>query len=185
MKQRNLSFVLRVALCIVLLVVAYVLQCSLGIRFSIFGVHIDLLPLIVAAVGVVMGSGAGFVCGFAAGLLYDVSASGIEGIYPLYYLICGILCGTAGERFRNRQIRGTMLCSASVILALAAIRYLFLFQFSDMGILIFARNIAAQLLLAVVLSPIVLVVVRMVSGRKKTASISLEQSMEGGSNGPS
>lgn len=185
MKQRNLSSVLRVALCIVLLLLAYVLQCSLGIRFSIFGVHIDLLPLIVAAVGIVMGSGAGFVCGFAAGLLYDASGSGVEGIYPLYYLICGILCGIAGERFHNRQIRGTMLCSAGVIVVLAAIRYLFLFQFSNMGILIFARNIAVQLLLAIILSPVVLAVVRIVSGRKHKASISLEQPMEGGSNGPS
>ena len=182
MKRTNLPPALRVVLCMVLLLVAYVLQRTLGVRLTIFGVHIDLLPLIVAAAAVLMGSGAGFVCGFAAGLLYDASGMGIEGLYPLYYLICGIVCGRIGEYFHNRQIVGTMLCSAGMVLALAAIRYLFLFQFSDMGILVFARSMAVQLLLAVVLSPAVLGVVRRVSGNRK--GISPAQTMEGGSNGP-
>ena len=121
MKRMNLPPALRVVLCIVLLLVACVLQRSLGVRLSVFGVHIDLLPLIVAAVAVLMGSGAGFVCGFAAGLLYDASGIGIEGLYPLYYLICGIVCGRIGEYFHNRQIVGTMLCSAGMVLALAGL----------------------------------------------------------------
>ena len=152
MKRTNLPPALRVVLCMVLLLVAYVLQRTLGVRLTIFGVHIDLLPLIVAAAAVLMGSGA------------------------------GIVCGRIGEYFHNRQIVGTMLCSAGMVLALAAIRYLFLFQFSDMGILVFARSMAVQLLLAVVLSPAVLVVVRRVSGNRK--GISPAQTMEGGSNGP-
>ena len=75
-----------------------------------------------------------------------------------------------------------VLAIIALVLALAAIRYLFLFQFSDMGILVFARSMAVQLLLAVVLSPAVLVVVRRVSGNRK--GISPAQTMEGGSNGP-
>ena len=69
MKQHNLHFAVRVVCCILLLTLAYVLQSSLGVRISIFGVHIDILPLIVAAVGIVMGSGAGLACGLFAGLL--------------------------------------------------------------------------------------------------------------------
>ena len=52
MKQHNLHFAVRVVCCILLLTLAYVLQSSLGVRVFIFGVHIDILPLIVAAVGI-------------------------------------------------------------------------------------------------------------------------------------
>lgn len=182
MKRMKLSPALRLVFCIVLLLVAYVLQRTLGARLSIFSAHIDLLPIIVAATGVLMGSGTGFVCGFVAGLLYDVSGIGIEGLYPLYYLICGIVCGGIGEYFHNRQIVGTMLCSAGMVLALAAIRYLFLFQFNDMGILVFVRGLVVQLLLAIVLSPVVVAVMRIIYGKRK--GISLAQTIEGGSNGP-
>lgn len=184
MKQRNLSSVLHTILCIVLLVLAFVLQSSLGVRFAVFGVHIDLLPLIVAAAGAVMGSGAGFVCGFAAGLLYDISGSSMEGLYPLYYMVCGILCGVAGEQHQNHPVRTGVLGSVCSILVLAVVRYLFYFQFSDMGILNFIGDIVGQLLLAVILSPVVVLVVRRMSGRKK-ASDSYGQLMEGGSNGSS
>lgn len=184
MKRRNLPPALCVVLYLVLLVVVYVLQRTLGVRISIFGTHIDVLPVIVAAVGVWMGSGAGFVCGFAAGLLYDISGISIEGLYPLYYLICGIICGNVGEYFRNRKVLATMLCSGGMVLMLAMLRYLFLFQFSDMGILVFARRMAVQLILAVVLSPVVLIVVRKISGNSKKG-LPEQSLMEGGSNGPS
>ena len=165
--NQKLSVGLRTALCIVLLALAYVVQTSLGLRISIFGVHIDLLPLIVAAAGIVMGPGAGLACGLAAGVLYDVSGAGIEGMYPLYYMICGIACGFFRGQFRGREIRGTMLCSVCTITLLAVLRYLFDFQFGSTGILAFARDMVLQALLAVVFSPLVLVVVRAVSGRKK------------------
>lgn len=90
MKQHNLHFAVRVVCCILLLTLAYVLQSSLGVRVSIFGVHIDILPLIVAAVGIVMGSGAGLACGLFAGLLYDVAGTGVEGLYPLYYMFAAL-----------------------------------------------------------------------------------------------
>ncbi|MDO4174367.1 MAG: rod shape-determining protein MreD [Eubacteriales bacterium] len=183
MKQHNLSSVWHTLLCIVLLVLAFVLQSSLGVRIAFFGVHIDLLPLIVAAAGVVLGAGPGFVCGFAAGLLYDVSgSSSIEGLYPLYYLLCGILCGVAGEQWKDHPVRTGMLGAVCSILALAVLRYLFDFQFSDMGILNFIRDIIGQLLLAVILSPIVVWIVRKLSGRKKAAD-AYGTLMEGGADG--
>lgn len=119
MKQHNLHFAVRVVCCILLLTLAYVLQSSLGVRVSIFGVHIDILPLIVAAVGIVMGSGAGLACGLFAGLLYDVAGTGVEGLYPLYYMICGIACGQAGHASvsqscagRRDAVRGRYDCCA-------------------------------------------------------------------------
>lgn len=165
--NQKLSAGLRTALCILLLALAYVLQTSLGLRISLFGMHIDLLPLVVAAAGIVMGPGAGLACGLAAGVLYDVSGAGIEGMYPFYYMICGIVCGLFRGRFNGREIRGTMLCSVCIITVLAVLRYLFYFQFGSTGILPFVRDMVLQALLAVVFSPLVLVIVRRISGKKK------------------
>lgn len=186
MKQHNLHFAVRVVLCILLLMLAYVVQSSLGVRISIFSVHIDILPLIVAAAGIVMGSGTGFVCGFFAGLLYDVAGTSVEGLYPLYYLICGIVCGQLGaNRFRHRQLRGTMLSVAGMIAALAAIRYLFSFQFGNISAWLLILRTGLQIILALILSPIVLRIVRVISGQGKRATIAVEQLTEGDSDGPS
>ncbi len=171
--NQKLSVSLRTVLCILLLALVYVLQTSLGLHISIFSVHIDLLPLIVAAAGIEMGSGAGLACGFAAGVLYDVSSVGIEGMYPLYYMICGIACGYFRTYFVGREIRGTMLGSICTIALLAVLRYLFYFQFMNTGIVAFLRDMALQILLVVVLSPLVSMIVRRISGRKKPKAVVL------------
>lgn len=165
--NQNLSASLRTAACVVLLMLAYVVQASLGLRVSILGIHIDLLPLIVAAAGITMGSGVGLVCGLAAGVLYDVSGGGVEGLYPLYYMICGIVCGELRERMHGYEAYGTMLCSVCSITILSVLRYLFYFQFVATGIWAFVRDMLLQAVLAAVLSPLVLAVVRIISGRKK------------------
>ena len=183
MKQHNLHFAVRVVCCILLLTLAYVLQSSLGVRVSIFGVHRDILPLIVAAVGIVMGSGAGLACGLFAGLLYDVAGTGVEGLYPLYYMICGIACGQTGmHRFRNHALGGAMLCTAGMI---AALRYLFSFQFDSISVWLLIARTVLQIILALIFSPIVLRVIRAVSGQNKRAAIAVEQLTEGDSDGPS
>ncbi len=186
MKQHNLHFAGRIVLCMLLLVLVYVVQSSLGVRISIFSVHIDILPLIVAAAGIVMGSGTGFVCGLFAGLLYDVAGTSVEGLYPLYYLIGGIVCGQLGaNRFRHRQLRGTMLCTAGMIAALAAIRYLFSFQFGNINAWLLITRTGLQIILALILSPIVLYIVRAISGRTKRTAFAVEQLTEGDSDGSS
>ena len=162
MKQHNLHFAVRVVCCILLLTLAYVLQSSLGVRVFIFGVHIDILTLIV------------------------VAGTGVEGLYPLYYMICGIACGQTGmHRFRNHALGGAMLCTAGMIAALAAIRYLFSFQFDSISVWLLIARTVLQIILALIFSPIVLRVIRAVSGQNKRAAIAVEQLTEGDSDGPS
>lgn len=184
--KHKLHFAVRVVCCMLLLALAYIVQSSLGVRISIFSVHIDVLPIVIAAVGIVMGSGAGLACGLFAGLLYDVAGTGAEGLYPLYYLICGIACGQLGiNRFRNHPLLGTMLGVAGMIAALAAIRYLFSFQFGDMNTWLLIIRTGLQIILALILSPIVLRIVRAISGQTKRAEIAVEQLTEGDSDGSS
>lgn len=168
----NVPSAVRIALCVVLLVIAYVLQTTLGLRIAVFGAHIDLLPLIVAAAALQMGPAAGMVCGLAAGILYDTTGLGAEGLYPLYYMICGIACGLVRGRLCRMERRGTMLCAVGMIALLAALRYLFYFQFGDISLLTFLRNVIVQAALAAVFSVPVLAVVRRIAGRKPQISVS-------------
>lgn len=163
MKQNHF---LRTVLCVALLAAAYVLQTSLGLHVSVFGTHIDLIPPLLAASGVVLGSGTGMVCGLAAGILYDISGSSVEGVYPLYYMVWGIACGFAGERYRTRELRCTLLCAVGMMAVIALLRYLFQLQFYGADILLFARITLLQAALAAVCSPILLWIVRRIGGRK-------------------
>lgn len=168
MNNRVLSAILRTVLCVLLLVIVSIFQASLGLRLSLFGMHIDLLPLIVAASGVVMGPSTGLVCGLAAGILYDASGTSVEGLYPMYYMVCGIASGMYGEHYQRHDVINVMLCSMGTITVLSLLRYLFYFQFvNDTSILIFARDIAARALLALILSPIVLLIVRKIKGKER------------------
>ena len=110
----------------------------------------------------------------------------MEGLYPLYYMICGIACGQTGmHRFRNHALGGAMLCTAGMIAALAAIRYLFSFQFDSISVWLLIARTVLQIILALIFSPIVLRVIRAVSGQNKRAAIAVEQLTEGDSDGPS
>lgn len=163
--------VLRTVGCILMLVVAYLLQTSMGVRISIFGTHIDLMPAIVAAAGVMLGSGSGLACGLAAGILYDAAGTGVEGLYPLYYMICGIACGYLGVRFRGREKLCTALATVGTVELLSILRYLFYLQFEGSDALIFLRSIIVQGILAAICSvPMLWLVRKMCAKKKKSAA---------------
>ena len=162
--RHNHFGVFRTVLCVVLLAAAYVLQTSLGLRISIFGARLNLLPPFLAAAGVVLGSGTGMVCGLAVGILYDLSGSGVDGMYPLYYMVWGIVCGFWGEQYRTRELRCTLACAVGMMALLALLRYVFQLQFYGADILLFARNISIQSALTAVCSPITLWIVRRIGG---------------------
>ena len=89
------------------------------------------------------------------------------------------------HRFRNHALGGTMLCTAGMIAALAAIRYLFSFQFDSISVWLLIARTVLQIILALIFSPIALRVICAVSGKNKRAAIAVEQLTEGDSDGPS
>ncbi|MDO5547575.1 MAG: rod shape-determining protein MreD [Eubacteriales bacterium] len=145
---------LRILLCAVIMVLCFVVESSLGIRISVFGAHFDFLPPLVAASALCLGCPAGLVCGTLAGLLYDVSGAGIQGLYPIYYMIFGIFCGLMGEsrHTQTHRLRRTILLALGMPMLLSVIRYLFYFQFiSETGLPFVLQCLALQAILTVVL----------------------------------
>ena len=175
MKQSSRA--LRILLCAVLMVLCFVAESSVGIRVSVFGAHIDFLPSIIAASGLFLGCPAGMVCGMLAGMLYDISGVGVEGLYPIYYMIGGIACGLYGESqgWRRHPLRTAVIAAVGMPAALSIVRYLFYFQFvteSSLTAVLHSLLIQAALT-ALITLPVYWLVVR-ISGARRSRREQME-----------
>ncbi len=74
-----------------------IVQITAISQVPIFGVTVDVLPLVVMSVGLLAGSIPGAVTGFAIGLLVDVSLLQTLGVSSLIYIVIGYGAG----RFRE------------------------------------------------------------------------------------
>jgi rod shape-determining protein MreD len=88
------------------------LQVGAVSHIQVVGATADLLPLVVAATGLVRGSTTGAFFGFAAGLLLDSALAGTLGLSSLIYVVVGYAAGRARDR------RGP--CSALTAMAVGA-----------------------------------------------------------------
>lgn len=84
----------RLALLGVLVVIVQVAAVS---QVELFGTTADLVPLVIAAVGLLCGSIAGAVFGFAVGLFVDCALFQIMGLSSLVYLTAGYGAGRLRE----------------------------------------------------------------------------------------
>ena len=82
---------MRVAL---VLFVAMALQLTVASRFSLFGVHPDLMILTAVAAGAVSGPGRGATLGFCAGLLNDLFNQAPVGLSALAFCLVGYAVGS-------------------------------------------------------------------------------------------
>lgn len=103
------QLVLRLALIGILTVLV---QVSAVTQLQIFGTNADLMPLVIAAVGLLAGSIAGACFGFAVGLFLDLALVQTVGLSSLVYVAVGYWAG------RFRELRDPQ--SALVPLAVGA-----------------------------------------------------------------
>jgi rod shape-determining protein MreD len=93
-------------------IVAVILQVSAVTQLQIFGTNADLMPLVIAAVGLLAGSIAGACFGFTVGLFLDLALVQTVGLSSLVYVGVGYWAG------RFRELRDPQ--SALVPLAVGA-----------------------------------------------------------------
>jgi len=74
-------------------VVGVILQTTAVSQVTVFGAPVDLLPLVVASVGLLLGSIGGAAFGFAAGLFVDVALLQAVGVTSLVYTVIGYGAG--------------------------------------------------------------------------------------------
>ena len=74
-----------------------ILQVAAVSQIELFGTNADLSPLVIAAVGMMVGSVAGAVFGFAAGLFLDLALVQTLGLSSLVYVAIGYWAGRLRE----------------------------------------------------------------------------------------
>jgi rod shape-determining protein MreD len=113
------SLVWRVA---VLSIVVVFVQISVVSEVPVFGVSIDLSPLLVAFVGLLCGSMMGAVAGFCVGLLIDLALMQTLGVTSLTFTIIGYWAGRLRE-LRDPQAALTPLFVGAVAASAAMVGY--------------------------------------------------------------
>jgi rod shape-determining protein MreD len=113
------ALVTRIAL---LAVVAVFLQTGVVSEVPLFGVNIDLSPLVVAFVGLLCGSTVGAVTGFAVGLLVDLTLVQTLGVTSLIFTLVGYWSGRLKE-LRDPQAAVTPLLVGAAATAGSLVGY--------------------------------------------------------------
>ncbi len=111
--------VLRVAL---LSVVIVFFQIGVVSEVPVFGVNIDLTPLLVAFVGLLCGSMIGAASGFAVGLLVDLALVQMLGVNSLLFTLIGYWAGRLHE-LRDPQAALTPLLVGASAAAVSLVGY--------------------------------------------------------------
>ncbi len=106
----------------VLVVVVVFFQIGVVSEVPVFGVTVDLSPLVVAFVGLLCGSTIGAATGFVVGLLVDLALVQTLGVTSLIFTLIGYWCGRLRE-LRDPQATLTPLLVGAAAAAAAAVGY--------------------------------------------------------------
>ena len=98
----------------VLVVVVAFFQIGVVSEVPVFGVAVDLSPLVVAFVGLLCGSTIGAATGFAVGLLVDLALVQTLGLTSLVFTLVGFWCG------RLRELRDPQAALIPLLVGAAA-----------------------------------------------------------------
>jgi rod shape-determining protein MreD len=107
---------------VVLVVVVVFFQIGVVSEVPVFGVTVDLSPLVVAFVGLLCGSTIGAATGFVVGLLVDLALVQTLGVTSLIFTLIGYWCGRLRE-LRDPQATLTPLLVGAAAAAAAAVGY--------------------------------------------------------------
>jgi rod shape-determining protein MreD len=103
-------------------VVVVFFQIGVVSEVPVFGVAVDLSPLMVAFVGLLCGSTIGAATGFAVGLLVDLALVQTLGLTSLIFTLVGYWCGRLRE-LRDPQAALTPLLVGGLATAAALVGY--------------------------------------------------------------
>ena len=83
----------RVAVTVLIVLAAYLLQCTLFNHLELAGIKPNLILIVTASFGFMRGQKEGMLVGFFAGLITDIQFGTILGFYALLYLVIGFVNG--------------------------------------------------------------------------------------------
>ena len=134
-------------------VIIFALQTGTFGGMRIFGSAVDLLPALVTAAALLGGPAEAAVVGLTVGICYDLSFTGVDGLYPLFFLLFGYAAGKLCQRLLTRNYISMLILTAFECVLLGLLRYLFSLMHAGASFLIVLRQLAVGTVLTSTASP--------------------------------
>ena len=132
----------RIVVTAVIILVAYLLQCSVFPALEIAGVKPNLMLIVTASFGFMRGPREGMFVGFASGLLIDIQHGDMIGFYALIYLAAGFVNGLFEQIYFDEDIKLPIALIAVSDLVYGIVIYFFKFLLrSDFDFLYYLNQI--------------------------------------------
>ncbi len=160
----------RICITILLVLVGFVLQCTLFARLSLGSIKPNILLIIAASVGFLRGPKAGMLTGFLCGILIDIQFGEVLGLYALFYLIIGYVNGLLGETYYEEHIKLPVVFIAASELCYGVLIYLFMFMMrSEFDFpYYFSHIIIPELIYTILVAIVLYPLIRLMNHRMET-----------------
>ena len=132
----------RIAVTAVIILAAYLLQCTVFPALEIAGIKPNLMLVVTASFGFMRGPREGMFVGLASGLLIDIQSGDMIGFYALIYLVAGYVNGLFEEMYFDEDVKLPLfLIAASDLLYGVCIYFLTFLLRSDFNFLYYLNRI--------------------------------------------
>ena len=132
----------RIIVTAVIVLAAYVLQCSVFPALAVANIKPNLMLIITASFGFMRGPREGMFVGFASGLFIDIQYGDMLGFYALIYLLAGFASGLFKQLFFDEDIKLPIFLIAVSDLAYGIVIYFLMFLLrSDFNFLYYLNRI--------------------------------------------
>ena len=126
----------------VIIIAAYLLQCTVFSSLELAGIKPNLLIIVTASFGFMRGSREGVLVGFVSGLLADIQFGDMIGFYALIYLLVGYINGMFQRLYFDEDIKLPLfLISISEFLYGIIVYFLTYLLRSDFNFLLYLNKI--------------------------------------------
>mgnify|MGYP001851553467 FL=1 len=95
----------RIVVTAVVVLAAYLLQCTIFPSLEIAGIKPNLMLIVTASFGFMRGPREGMFVGLASGMLIDVQSGDMIGFYALIYLVAGYVNGLFEQIYFDEDIK--------------------------------------------------------------------------------
>ena len=152
--------------CYLLVLLLAYLVSTTAAPLRVLGYRVDLICCVPAAVALMDGPAMGMAFGIAAGIAYDMALTGVEGLYPLYFMLFGVAAGLFASRFLRRIFPSMLLLTVAAVVGLSLLRMLgFLLLRQRFDLLLYLQHLCGEALLTAALSPLVYLPIRSIYQR--------------------
>ena len=141
----------------ILLIVCFILQCTVFQVLSLASVSPNLLLVITSSLGFMRGEREGLLVGFFSGLLTDIFFGNLFGVYALLYMFLGYGSGLFHRVFYDEDIKLPMIWIAlsELIYGLSVYFFMFLMSSKFEFTFYFTHIILPELIYTVVLTIVI------------------------------